>query len=1046
MGSLNPIHGAGELQALREELTLHEATGRDILTLLKWEKCAHKQVQQSHRLLEQEHLLLQQKYSSVTARAEADSHGTKELLFRLSNVEEELPKFKTDLAQYKEQSRQLRDENSRLRQELQQREAMFEGLSLQLRNAHDANGLLHQALDQAKESLRETAKEVQLLKMQQAVAVNPEEPSKPAMLEPPSTLTPASNSSSQIKRASMAGASPGTIKRTALRSIINFEAHTLRVSPLKSDGPNCSMMHQGFSRAQAKMPSPFSSRGPSPPPAFSPSHRAGVSPSPMLTPGSILSSRVKRASITGASPRTPHRTLLGDMTNTQGFIAAQGKLQGCIPSPAASPSPACPSPPPHRRPLPTMLSGSATPVSGRLFQRQEQHRIKGPSSSCSTRDSNSIMSPVSALKLTKTESSFQLASTPLARTEPAGAASPRSAVLAAAPQSDTPSHCAAGDIDLSGLMLLCAAADTLSPPPSDAVSSVQLDKTAGLMMLCKAALGSPSPMVPVSPRATSDIGSSSMAEDGPTPTPTEHGAKGNASPGSAAPHFDTPRRCAAGDADFSGLMLLCAAADTLSPPPSDAVGPVQLDKTAGLKLLCKAALGSPSPMIPVSPKATSDIGSNSMAEDGPTPTPTEHGAKGIASPGSAAPQSETPCPCAAGDADFSGLMLLCAAADTLSPPPSDAVGSVQLDSAAGLMLLCKAALGSPSPMGPVSPAHVRSSIITGGGPAPTPSERGAKGDVNSSRRISNGSLTSPAAGIRATLSGNQSRRPSWSIAGPHSHAGNSGLTPCSVRGTRPARTASAAPKLAATACLSSPQVAAHTQSSSPSHSAAVTSKEVESSRLMLPCAAAHSIQACCDAAARAGHLNCANPMLLCDLAVSSPSQTLLKSPPDSISSRTGVGAAFTPVNSNGRQDACPASSIADPCSPAAADMSPPHRRRTSPPPAAVVPSTAALGPTYRSAVPSTAGTKGGAVQHDRLRSRPTTRSTAAATGRSITAVAAPAPRMLTRGQAAVAAGQAQVVSASSGAPASSGRKQKRSLKPEAPTRRQPQRVAKPQWR
>lgn len=40
------------------------------------------------------------------------------------------------------------------------------------------------------------------------------------------------------------------------------------------------------------MPSPFSSRGPSPPPAFSPSHRAGVSPSPMLTPGSILSSRV----------------------------------------------------------------------------------------------------------------------------------------------------------------------------------------------------------------------------------------------------------------------------------------------------------------------------------------------------------------------------------------------------------------------------------------------------------------------------------------------------------------------------------------------------------------------------------------------------------------------------------------------------------------------------------------------------------------------------------------------------------------------------------
>lgn len=40
--------------------------------------------------------------------------------------------------------------------------------------------------------------EVQLLKMQQAGSVNPEEPSKPAMLNPPSTLTPASNSSSQV--------------------------------------------------------------------------------------------------------------------------------------------------------------------------------------------------------------------------------------------------------------------------------------------------------------------------------------------------------------------------------------------------------------------------------------------------------------------------------------------------------------------------------------------------------------------------------------------------------------------------------------------------------------------------------------------------------------------------------------------------------------------------------------------------------------------------------------------------------------------------------
>ncbi|KAL3150533.1 hypothetical protein ABBQ32_000349 [Trebouxia sp. C0010 RCD-2024] len=836
-----------QLQALRDELTLTEATGRDILTLLKWEKCAHKQVKQSHRLLEQEHLVLQQKYSSVTARAEADSQGTKELLFRLSNVEQEIPTFKTDLALYREQSRQLRKENSRLRQELQRREVMFEGLSLRLRNAFDTNGLLRRALDEAKKSLLETAKEVQLLKMQQAGSVNPEEPSKPAMLNPPSTLTPASNSSSQIKRAAMAGASPIITKRTAFGDVTNFE---------------------GFSRAEAKMPGPLSSPAPSQPPAFPPSHRAGVSPSPMLTPASLLSSRVKRTSLAEASPAPTHRTPLGNVTNAQvkrvsldvappptttpkhtpvgnitncqGFSRVQGKMPGLMSSPASSPLPAFPSPLPDRQPLPSALPPTATPRSGRMFQRQEQHCIKGPSSSCSTHDSNSGMAAVSAHKLTKSESSFQLAFTPLARTETAGTASPSSAVLA------------------------------------------------------------------------------------------------------TASRFDSPR------------------------------------------------------------------------------------------------------PCAAGDADLSGLMLLCAAADTLSPPPSDTVGSVQLDKAAGLMLLCKAGLGSPLPVGPASPAHVGSSIVEDS-PASTPSEHGAKGNVSSSRRISNGSLTSPATSTRTALSGNQSRRPSWSITGPNSHAANGGLTPPSARGTRPAPTASAASKLAATACLSSPQLAAGTQSSSPCHSAAVVSAEASSSRLMLPCAAADRIQACYDHADGYGHLDCANPMPLGDLAASSPSQMLLTSPFDTISSRTGADPASTPINSNGRQAARPAISIVNPCTPAAADMSP-GQGRSSPKPAALIPSTAAPGPTCRSAVRSTARTKSGIVQPDRLRSGPTTRSTAATTGLSMTAVAAPAPRMLTRGQAAAATRQAQAVPASSGAPASSGRKQKRSLKPEAPTRRQLQRAAKPQWR
>lgn len=73
-------------------------------------------MQQLHKFSQQEHLRLQQKYNSLTARAEADTKGTRELLFRLSNVEEELPKFKAALAQYKEESRQLHDNNSRLSQ------------------------------------------------------------------------------------------------------------------------------------------------------------------------------------------------------------------------------------------------------------------------------------------------------------------------------------------------------------------------------------------------------------------------------------------------------------------------------------------------------------------------------------------------------------------------------------------------------------------------------------------------------------------------------------------------------------------------------------------------------------------------------------------------------------------------------------------------------------------------------------------------------------------------------------------------------------------
>ena len=74
------------------------------------------QVQQRHRLLEQEHLLLQQKLSSATARADADSESTRQLLIRVSHMEQQLPEFKSGLALLKEHSRQLQDENTRLRQ------------------------------------------------------------------------------------------------------------------------------------------------------------------------------------------------------------------------------------------------------------------------------------------------------------------------------------------------------------------------------------------------------------------------------------------------------------------------------------------------------------------------------------------------------------------------------------------------------------------------------------------------------------------------------------------------------------------------------------------------------------------------------------------------------------------------------------------------------------------------------------------------------------------------------------------------------------------
>ncbi|KAL3150594.1 hypothetical protein ABBQ32_000401 [Trebouxia sp. C0010 RCD-2024] len=822
MASWNPVHGAGELQALKQDLELSEATGRDLHTLLKWEKHEHKKVQQSHRTLKQEHLLLQEEYSSVTDRADANTEGTRELLFRLSNVEDDLPKFKMDLARYKGESRQLQDDNSSLRRELEQRRAKCEALSLQLKTTLDANELLRQALNEANNSLLETSKEVQLLKMQHAapVSAHSPEPSKPAVLIPSSTLLPpASSNTSQVKRASLAGASPCTPERIPLVNVTNSE---------------------GLSRASGKVIGSMSSPAASLLSAGHPPHSAAMKPTPTLTPASTRRRQGRRIFLAGASPTTttPKRIPMG---NNRMYLAVGDIAHGCTleggggglhrsTRQAARLYPlTC-----TKQPLPTMQSASATPRSGRLFQCQEQHCIKGPSSSCSTRDSNSGTAAVSADKLTKTESSFQLTLTPLARTEPAGTASPSSAVLATAQQSGSPS---------------------------------------------------------------------SFADD---------------------------------DADLSGLMLLCAAADTISPVPSDAGGCAQLDKTTGLVLLCKAALGFPSPRGLTSPTASS---------------------------------------------------------------------------------------------------YISSSTKTGGGPALTLTEAHAN-DVASSRRVSGGSLSTPSTGTRTAMSCSQSRRPSWSIARPQSHAATGGLMPSSFRGTRPAPTPAASSKLTVAARPRSPGFATDSQSDNPVHCVAITSDD-DLGGLMLLCEAAETISPPHSNAGGSPHLDkAADLMLLCKAALGSPSlmrpsQTQLTVPEAApgITTNTDGYPASTPNDTSGSQGPRP--------------------------------------------VHSTARGKASAVQRDRLRSRLAARSSSATTGLSSTAVAAPAAcmltrgqaarspaattgltstavpapaaRMLTKGQAAAAARQAKSMPASSGAAASTVRKQARSLKPEAPTRRQPQRAAKPQW-
>ncbi|KAL3137825.1 hypothetical protein ABBQ38_005080 [Trebouxia sp. C0009 RCD-2024] len=288
------------------------------------------------------------------------------------------------------------------------------------------------------------------------------------------------------------------------------------------------------------------------------------------------------------------------------------------------------------------------------------------------------------------------------------------------------------------------------------------------------------------------------------------------------------------------------------------------------------------------------------------------------------------------------------------------------------------------------------------------------------------------------MSCSQNRRPGWTIARPQSHAATGGLTPPTVRGTRPSCTASASSKLAVAARPSSPVVATDSQSDSPVHCVAVTSDDADLSGLMLLCAAAETSTPLPSHAGACAHLDkTAGLMLLCKAALGTPSPMAPTSLPhigSSVKTQGGPASALTEAALSSPSQARLTPSEAAPCITNSADG---HPASTSPD------TSGSQGPRL---VDSTAGAKGSAVQHDRPRGRRTARSPAATTGLSITAVAAPAARMLTRGQAAAAARQANALSASSGAPASVVRKQARSLKPQAPTRRQPQRTAKPQWR
>ncbi|KAL3137811.1 hypothetical protein ABBQ38_005067 [Trebouxia sp. C0009 RCD-2024] len=186
----------------------------------------------------------------------------------------------------------------------------------------------------------------------------------------------------------------------------------------------------------------------------------------------------------------------GQYNQLQGFSAIRGKMADVIPSPATAPSTALCSPSPHRRSLPTVPPAANDSNSGMAAVSHHQ----------------ASTATASAGQLAKA-APFQLALTPPICTEPPDVARPSSAVLATAPQSVIPCRCAARDADLSGQMLLCVATETISPPSCSAGGGAQLDKIAALMLLCKAALGSPVQMVPVSPGKLFTIASSSMTGD-----------------------------------------------------------------------------------------------------------------------------------------------------------------------------------------------------------------------------------------------------------------------------------------------------------------------------------------------------------------------------------------------------------------------------------------------------------------------------------------------------------------------------------------------------